>query len=97
MNELLLTLAILHGADSALTLTALHHGAYEVNPILGQDAARNTTIKAAAAGAEIGLLWWLDRTGHRRAARIAATVGISFEAAIVGHNVAVYVRMPRPK
>ena len=71
MTKLLLTLALLQGADRALTYTGLQQGARECNPLLPQRPAANLLVGTATSTLALVLLVKLAHTKRRTAAWLA--------------------------
>lgn len=92
MKELFVTLAILHGADAALTCTALARGAREANPLLPQRPVANLALKSGFVALSMVAIHKLEAT-HPKLARGLAAVSIGVESYAIGHNVRVLVTL----
>lgn len=92
MKEILVALAILHGADSATTCMAFSRGAIEGNPFLPQGCVANTVVKGAVATGSLVLLHRLAQT-HPRFARTLGMVSIGVESYTVGSNIKLTIRL----
>jgi hypothetical protein len=86
MNPILLTLALLHGADLASTQVVLHQGGSERNPLMPQAASWNLAIGSAASAGDIWLLHRIGRS-HPRLATVIGIAAIGAEGFAVVHNV----------
>ncbi len=89
MTPLLLTLALLHGADLGMTLDLLHRGASEANPFLSQRASVTTALVASETTFQ---MYGLHKVSlhHPKLAKILLLASISVEGAIVAHNAQQY-------
>jgi len=85
MNPLLLTLAILHGADVATTQVVLKQGGIELNPVVPQQRAANLLVGSAASAADVWILHKLSAK-HPKLAKAIAFTAIGVEGWAVAHN-----------
>ena len=85
-QPLLLSLALLHGADGVTTARLLTHNGIELNPLLPQRVELNIPSQAGYAGLTLYGLNRLHRE-HPRAALLGAIAAMVVEGYAVYHNV----------
>ena len=85
MGPLLLTLAMLHGADLGTTQVVLAQGGQERNPFVPQARAANLVVGSLASVADI---WILHKLGahHPKLAKTLTFIAIGVEGSAVAHN-----------
>lgn len=85
-------LAGLIAADAFTTQRGLNNGYREANPIMRPLVSQGTAGQAAGSalgfGAGLGTVYFLHKTHHHKAERIAMRLMIGVEGTIVGHNIA---------
>ena len=92
MQSLLLTLALMRGADIASTTVVLHRGGFEQNPVMGSTISQVVTRGTFISVGELVGLHMLS-THHPKLAKTLASVSIGISGAAAGHNVAIAVRL----
>jgi hypothetical protein len=85
MGPLLLTLAILHGADVTTTQVVLAQGGTERNPFVPQNRSANLLVGSAASAADVWILHTLG-THHPKLAKVITIAAIGVEGWAVAHN-----------
>jgi len=82
------TFAVLQGLDARSTLTAIHSGASEANPLLGGVASNSGALLAVKMGAAAGTILVAEKLWHHNpVAAVALMIGLnSAYAIIVAHN-----------
>lgn len=83
IGPILLSLALLRGADAVTTVQGFRRGYGDVSGFDAQSALLNQAI---GAGAQIGGVWWLDRHDHPKAARMLGWIAIGVEGWTVARN-----------
>ena len=95
MKELLLAVALAHGADTATSLYSFHHGGVEANPlILSTRPVPFTLQMAGGAALEIAALRKLSRSKPKLAMALAMT-SIALRGTVAAHNIHVGRREAR--
>jgi len=85
VNPLLLTLAMLHGADLGTTQVVLSQGGTERNPFVPQNRTANLVVGSAASVADILILYKLG-VHHPKLAKVLTVAAIGVEGWAVAHN-----------
>lgn len=88
MKELLVALALAHGADSVTTAINLAAGNGEGNPLLPRHVVANVVVQSAETAVQLTLLQVLARHKPRLARSLAIACLVS-ESVVVGYNVRV--------
>jgi hypothetical protein len=87
MNPLLLTLALLHSSDIAITNYGIaKQGGREANPLLPKNPISMTIVTSSITTGQIYLLHKVSKD-HPRLAKILAFAAIGTEGFITYHNV----------
>ena len=85
-------LAGLVAADAFTTQQGLNNGYHETNPIMRPFVTHGIGGQAAGSalgfGAGLGTVYFLHKTHHHKAERIAMRLMIGVQGAVVGHNIA---------
>lgn len=91
LNSLYASTALMQALDLHSTITALHNGATEANPLLGSVTQNRMAFMAVKAGiASCTILAAKQMAKHNKVAAIATLVGLnSAYAFVVSHNYAV--------
>jgi hypothetical protein len=80
-------------ADAITTQRGLNHGMREANPLarpfVTHGAAGQAAASAIGFGMGVGTAYWLHRTHHYKAERIAVRIMLAAEGIAVGQNIAV--------
>jgi len=80
-------------ADAITTQRGLNHGMREANPLARPFVTHGAGGQAAASaiglGMAVGTAYWLHRTHHYKAERIAVRIMLATEGIAVGQNIAV--------
>jgi hypothetical protein len=86
MNPLLLTLALLHGADITLTNYGISkQGGHEASPFLPKNQIGLTAVVTAESVGQIYFLHAVSKN-HPKAAKVMSLIAIGAEGFIVYHN-----------
>ncbi len=84
-------LAGLVAADAITTQRGLNEGLREVNPVMRPFVTRGAGGEAAGSalgfGAAVGVAYWLHRSHHYKAERIAMRLMVTGEAGFVANNI----------
>lgn len=85
MTELILTLALLRGADATTSCMAFARGGHEQNPLMPSSCAGQIILQGTALGVEA---WALSALApqHPRLTKVLGVVSIGIEGATVTIN-----------
>lgn len=95
MKELLLIVALGHGADMTTSLMSFHRGAYEVNPLVLSERPVPFLIEGTATAAVE--IWALNKLSkkHPKLAKTLSYIQIGGSSAAAVNNMQVYRRLGR--
>ena len=87
LNVIILSTAIIHGADVASSQIAFKKGLIEGNPIMPTNVAAMIAVKSSWVIGQNYILKALDKSGHPKLARVIGWIDFSLTAGVVASNI----------